>query len=277
MLLLWSRCTSDNLLCVFRLISSFWMDWSQMVQIQTAQTDMDKLSCMRSGLFGSLQTFPRLLPSWTARWQQACVLPQICRLWSVDVMRFFLDRGADLLCSDQFGVTALHVASALDYQDMVQFLISQKGQCDQTYYKYKHPVPAAVTQGQKKKANWKNNLNLVVCIGPHSDSSASPVSHKLGLTKMMAYLIWVRSDQKKNFTSLGLCLPHPADKDARTLLDCQTPLHYASKNDAVGAIRLLLQAGASSSCTDYKNRTPLHLAANMGTSYVFTGITTPDP
>uniref|UniRef100_A0A3P9L274 Transient receptor potential channel pyrexia n=1 Tax=Oryzias latipes TaxID=8090 RepID=A0A3P9L274_ORYLA len=108
------------------------------------------------------------------------VLHEICRLWSVDVMRFFLDRGADLLCSDQFGVTALHVASALDYQDMVQFLISQK-----------------------------------------------------------------------------------ADKDARTLLDCQTPLHYAAKNDAVGAIRLLLQAGASSSCTDYKNRTPLHLAANM--------------
>uniref|UniRef100_A0A8C7XB16 Si:ch73-193i2.2 n=1 Tax=Oryzias sinensis TaxID=183150 RepID=A0A8C7XB16_9TELE len=102
------------------------------------------------------------------------VLHEICRLWSVDVMRFFLDRGADLLCSDQFGVTALHVASALDYQDMVQFLIN-----------------------------------------------------------------------------------------ARTLLDCQTPLHYAAKNDAVGAIRLLLQAGASSSCTDYKNRTPLHLAANM--------------
>ncbi|XP_024152283.1 transient receptor potential channel pyrexia [Oryzias melastigma] len=108
------------------------------------------------------------------------VLHEICRLWSVDVMRFFLDRGADLLCSDQYGVTALHVASALDYQDMVQFLISRK-----------------------------------------------------------------------------------ADVDARTLLDRQTPLHYAAKNDAVGAIRLLLQAGASSSCTDYKNRTPLHLAANM--------------
>lgn len=54
---------------------------------------------------------------------------QVSRAWSVDVMRFFLDRGADLHCSDQFGVTALHVASALDYEDMVRFLLEQKGLC----------------------------------------------------------------------------------------------------------------------------------------------------
>ncbi|XP_074503582.1 transient receptor potential cation channel subfamily V member 6 isoform X6 [Sebastes fasciatus] len=95
-------------------------------------------------------------------------------------MRFFLDRGSDLLRPDQFGVTALHVASALDYQDMVRFLLDRK-----------------------------------------------------------------------------------ADPEARTLLDQQSPLHYAAKNDAVGSIRLLLQAGASISCTDYKHRTPLQLAASL--------------
>ncbi|XP_034053209.1 transient receptor potential channel pyrexia-like, partial [Gymnodraco acuticeps] len=41
-------------------------------------------------------------------------------------MRFFLDRGSDLHQADQFGVTALHVASALDYEDMVQFLLEHK-------------------------------------------------------------------------------------------------------------------------------------------------------
>lgn len=55
------------------------------------------------------------------------VCSQVCRAWSVDVMRFFLDRGSDLLSSDQFGVTALHVASALDYEDMVRFLLERKG------------------------------------------------------------------------------------------------------------------------------------------------------
>lgn len=57
-----------------------------------------------------------------------CVCVQISRAWSVDVMRFFLDRGSDLLRPDHFGVTALHVASALDYQHMVQFLLERKGQ-----------------------------------------------------------------------------------------------------------------------------------------------------
>ncbi|XP_017289949.1 transient receptor potential cation channel subfamily A member 1 isoform X2 [Kryptolebias marmoratus] len=107
-------------------------------------------------------------------------LDEISRAWSVDVMKFFLDRGSDHLCSDQFGVTPLHVAAALDYEDMVQFLLDQN-----------------------------------------------------------------------------------ADPGAHTFLDRQTPLHYAAKNDAVGSIKLLLQAGAAISCTDYKNRTPLQLAANM--------------
>lgn len=58
---------------------------------------------------------------------QVHVCVQISRAWRVDVMRFFLDRGSDLLRPDQFGVTVLHVASALDYQGMIQFLLDRKG------------------------------------------------------------------------------------------------------------------------------------------------------
>ncbi|MEQ2231300.1 hypothetical protein ILYODFUR_038085, partial [Ilyodon furcidens] len=58
-------------------------------------------------------------------------------------------------------------------------------------------------------------------------------------------------------------LVRKADPSAQTLLDQQTALHYAAKNDAVRSIRLLLQAGACINCTDYKQRTPLQLAANM--------------
>lgn len=58
-----------------------------------------------------------------------------------------------------------------------------------------------------------------------------------------------------------------ADLEARTLLDQQTPLHYAAKNNAVGSIRLLLQARASIRCTDYKCRMLLlQRAADLGTS-----------
>ncbi|XP_075993307.1 uncharacterized protein LOC142988149 [Genypterus blacodes] len=57
------------------------------------------------------------------------VLHEISRAWSVDVMRFFLDRDSDLLRPDHFGVTPLHVAAALDYQEMVRFLLDRNGVC----------------------------------------------------------------------------------------------------------------------------------------------------
>ncbi|MBN3298459.1 TRPA1 protein, partial [Amia calva] len=54
-----------------------------------------------------------------------------------------------------------------------------------------------------------------------------------------------------------------ADIGARTSRDLQTPLHFGAKNDAVRAVRLLLKHGAHIGARDYKERTPLQLAANM--------------
>ncbi|XP_030628244.1 transient receptor potential channel pyrexia [Chanos chanos] len=53
----------------------------------------------------------------------------------------------------------------------------------------------------------------------------------------------------------GVCVCACTNKDK------QTPLHYAAKNDAVGAVRILLKSGADISAKDYKQRTPLQLAA----------------
>ncbi|KAK5854467.1 hypothetical protein PBY51_015529 [Eleginops maclovinus] len=54
-----------------------------------------------------------------------------------------------------------------------------------------------------------------------------------------------------------------SDPESRTLLDLQTPLHFAAKNDSLSCIRVLLRAGACISAADYKKRTPLQLAACM--------------
>ncbi|KAL0964344.1 hypothetical protein UPYG_G00322550 [Umbra pygmaea] len=126
-------------------------------------------------------------PNSTDRYGQT-VLHEISRAWSVDVMRFFVERGSDVRRPDSYGVTPLHVAAALDYEEMIHFLLKRKG-------------------------------------------------HFL-----------------------------TADIGAKTNLDHQTPLHYAAKNDAVGAIRVLLQYGADISAQDYKKRTPLQLAANLDRS-----------
>ncbi|KAK7944744.1 hypothetical protein WMY93_000472 [Mugilogobius chulae] len=58
------------------------------------------------------------------------------------------------------------------------------------------------------------------------------------------------------------------DPESRTLLQSQTPLHFAAKCDAVSSIRVLVQHGASLSSVDYKLRTPLQLAANCDAARV---------
>lgn len=40
---------------------------------------------------------------------------------------FFLKRGADFQRADDFGVTPLHVDAALDYKEMLQFLLERGG------------------------------------------------------------------------------------------------------------------------------------------------------
>ncbi|KAL2083200.1 hypothetical protein ACEWY4_020973 [Coilia grayii] len=54
------------------------------------------------------------------------VLHEISRAWNVDVMRFFLERGGDVQRADAFGVTPLHVAAALDYEEMVLYLLEKR-------------------------------------------------------------------------------------------------------------------------------------------------------
>ena len=88
----------------------------------------------------------------------------------------FISKGADLNKVDKFGRSPLHVAAAVDYVDMVEFL-----------------------------------------------------------------------------------LENGARVDTKTFGECQTPIHFAAKNDAVNAMKMLLAYKSDINCTDYKNRTPLQV------------------
>ena len=52
--------------------------------------------------------------------------------------------------------------------------------------------------------------------------------------------------------------------DARTRGENQTPIHYAAKNNAIDALKVLIKLGADIGAKDYKNRTPLFVAAETG-------------
>lgn len=60
-----------------------------------------------------------------------------------------------------------------------------------------------------------------------------------------------------------------ANIHAKTKGEMQTPIHYAAKNDAGQALKMLLKLEANMEDRDYKNRTPLQVAAELGRINVF--------
>ena len=53
---------------------------------------------------------------------------------------------------------------------------------------------------------------------------------------------------------------------AKTMGELQTPMHYAARNNAVESLKCLMKLGGKVSDRDYKDRTPLFLAAEQGKS-----------
>ena len=53
---------------------------------------------------------------------------QAARTWHLDVARFLLEHKAKLDQPDNYGRTPLHIAAAVDYPEMVKFLIANGGQ-----------------------------------------------------------------------------------------------------------------------------------------------------
>ena len=57
-----------------------------------------------------------------------------------------------------------------------------------------------------------------------------------------------------------------ADLHACTYGEKQTPTHYAAKNDAAKSLKVLLKLGGGMEDRDFKQRTPLQVAAELGMS-----------
>ena len=56
-----------------------------------------------------------------------------------------------------------------------------------------------------------------------------------------------------------------ANREAQTNGELQTPVHYAAKNDASSALKMLIKMKCEYRVIlDYKGRTPLHVAAELG-------------
>ena len=149
----------------------------------------------------------------------------MARAWHVDVAKFLLELKADVNAADNYGRTALHVAAAVDYPEMVLLLIENKG-------KYSLMILLELA------------YFFISC---HSANSLR-VPTICGNVRIVHYGV--------------LFL---ADKEAGSGEEKQTAVHYAAKNDACLSLKTLIKEQCLyKDVRDYKGRTPLHLAAELG-------------
>ena len=64
--------------------------------------------------------------NYSDRHGQTC-MHEIARGWHTDVAYFALSRGADIDKQDKYGRTPLHLAAAVNYPEMVSWLITNEG------------------------------------------------------------------------------------------------------------------------------------------------------
>ncbi|XP_028398324.1 uncharacterized protein LOC114521948 [Dendronephthya gigantea] len=108
------------------------------------------------------------------------IFHEVSRSWNTDVAKFLVDQGANVNHQDMYGRSPLHVAAAVDYASMVEFI-----------------------------------------------------------------------------------LQHGGDVNIKTKGEEQTAIYYAAKNDAIKSLQMLLGYGGNIDARDYRNRTPLQVAAEM--------------
>ena len=69
----------------------------------------------------------------------------------------------------------------------------------------------------------------------------------------------------KLYCTSHVTYPFPADKEALTKGEEQTPVFYAAKSDATNSLKALIKKQCKYKLVrDYKGRTPIHVAAELG-------------
>jgi len=203
----------------------------------------------------------------------------------IDIIRFFLERGADVDAVDNYHWTLLHKASYKGNVKVAQLLLERGANINarnKEGHTPLHRVLVSLVYGAG--AYYFDTIQLLFEHGANvdalDDAQSAPlhVASKYGSTKATRLLLEYGADvhalDGNHSTSLHLAsrignaevarllLEHGAVVDARDNKD-STPLHVASQRGNAEVARLLLEHGANINARNKEDQTPQHLLLAM--------------
>ena len=229
---------------------------------------------------------------------------QVALRWPVELASLLQSHGADIDHKDCMGRTPLHVAASVNAPDIVKWLVLNGGRRKNQKFDIRflisilrgHPLNSPTKVGitgplcpppcarfkQWNLIRDNNRCQYFLGFSRPPQPGKPDVLYGLPLERLYFSLIWIRisnckflfkvifpprevkiKDYLNELYSLPL-LFSPANIHGQTKGELQSPLHYAAKNNAVETIGVLLDLGAKLTDRDYKERTPLLLAAETG-------------
>ena len=162
--------------------------------------------------------------------------------------RLLIDAGADINISDNKQRTALHMAADLGYDDILRTLIDAPDVNLNLRTETGHtPLHAAANNGRAASARLLIDAGANINISDKYQQTALHLAAYFGYDDIVDALI-KRPDVNLNVRNK----------------DGNTPLHIAADNGRAASARLLIDAGADINISDHKQRTALHMAADLG-------------
>ncbi|KAJ8306386.1 hypothetical protein KUTeg_016931 [Tegillarca granosa] len=156
----------------------------------------------------------------------------------LDFVDSLLRNGASINTTDRHGQTLLHEVEYWQYDPVLLFYINQLAKSVLIVARTWHTDVAKFLLEHGADVNQTDNYGR----------SPLHVAAAVDYPEMVVLLI-----------------ENGANKEARTKGEEQTPVHYAAKNDACISLRTLIKLECDyKTVRDYKGRTPLHLAAELG-------------
>ena len=185
-----------------------------------------------------------------------------CREEKLEVIQYLIEHGAAINTMDKHGRTPLHLAAAMENYTVIRFVACT----------WLHVVTGTWLHMVTHGYTWLHMVtyNMVTHGYMHMVTHGYTWLPTHGCTWLHmvthGYQHMVNSKYPLYCPCFSYLIEKKADYGAMTHGDIQTPLHYAAKNDAPAACKILVERGANLEAKDYRGRTPLLIAAELDRS-----------